>query len=468
MNTAKPSQDLGRPRYHFLPPANWMNDPNGCIQWQGSYHLFYQHNPHGAFWGTMHWGHAVSQDLVHWTHLPIALAPTPGGPDQGGCFSGCAVDNHGTPTLVYTGVDPQVQCIATSDDGLLTWQKHPSNPVLANPPTGVIAKDFRDPYVWREGQTWYMALGSGIENVGGVVLLYRSEDLLHWTYVQPLCTGHKDETGTIWECPNFFPLGGKHVLIISPIPLRRSIYFVGTYANHTFTPETRGELDLGGHYYAPQSFVDERGRRLMWGWLWEGRSGEAQRTAGWAGVMSLPRVLSLRPDGQLGMVPAPEVEVLRGKHQHHANMALPLAPRQATETMQGEALEIRAVFAPGAGAPYGLHLRRAPEGVEQTSVVYDPQTRTLAIDRNRASLDPATQHDTRSCPLELGPVEPLTLRIFLDHSVVEVFANERACLTSRIYPTRADSLGVLPFATQRAELSSLDIWEMRSIWDSAR
>src|SRR5688572_12844442 len=121
-----------RPQYHFLPPANWMNDPNGLIQWQGQYHMFYQYNPNGPFHGTIHWGHAISSDLVHWEHLPIALAPTPGGPDEDGCWSGCAVDDGGVPTFIYSGARNRVEraCLATSSDGLLTWEKYPGNPII--------------------------------------------------------------------------------------------------------------------------------------------------------------------------------------------------------------------------------------------------------------------------------------------------------------------------------------------------
>ncbi|MBZ0294813.1 MAG: glycoside hydrolase family 32 protein, partial [Anaerolineae bacterium] len=127
--------DHQRPQYHFLPPSNWMNDPNGLIQWNGQYHLFYQYNPHGPLWGTIHWGHAISDDLIHWADWPIALTPTLGGPDEAGCFSGCAVNHDGVPTLIYTGTrgerhDIQTQCIATSHDGLLTWETYSGNPVL--------------------------------------------------------------------------------------------------------------------------------------------------------------------------------------------------------------------------------------------------------------------------------------------------------------------------------------------------
>ena len=124
---SKMAADPHRPQYHFLPAANWMNDPNGPIYWQGQYHMFYQYNPNGAYWGDMHWGHAVSPDLVHWKHLPVALAPTAGGPDKDGVFSGCAIVDGGVPTVLYTGVNPEVQCLATSDDRLINWEKYYSS-----------------------------------------------------------------------------------------------------------------------------------------------------------------------------------------------------------------------------------------------------------------------------------------------------------------------------------------------------
>ena len=246
--------DLHRPRYHFLPPDGWTNDPNGVIQWEGRYHLFYQHNPHGPFWDTIHWGHAVSRDLVHWEDLPVALTPSPSGPDKDGCFSGCAVDDNGVPTLLYTGFADakQTQCLATSHDGLLTWEKFGGNPVLATPPGGVRPLDFRDPWVWREGDAWYMVLVSGLTSSGGgVALLYRSADLRHWERLPHLLTGEVETTGEVWECPNFFPLGDKHVLIVSVWPKHSVHYFVGAFADGRFSPETHGVLDPDGSFYAP-------------------------------------------------------------------------------------------------------------------------------------------------------------------------------------------------------------------------
>ncbi|MDQ3856015.1 MAG: glycoside hydrolase family 32 protein, partial [Chloroflexota bacterium] len=158
--------DPHRPQYHFLPPSAWLNDPNGLIQWKGRYHLFYQYNPKEPAWGVPHWGHAVSDDLVHWTDLPTALSPTPGGPDQDGCFSGCAVVHDGVPTIVYTGVrgDAQLPCIAESHDDLVTWEKYVGNPVIAAPPEGLDAVMYRDHSVWQEDGMWYQLVGSGLRD----------------------------------------------------------------------------------------------------------------------------------------------------------------------------------------------------------------------------------------------------------------------------------------------------------------
>ncbi|GAB4452963.1 MAG: glycoside hydrolase family 32 protein [Anaerolineae bacterium] len=457
--------DPHRPRYHFLPPANWMNDPNGMIQWQGRYHLFYQHNPDGPYWGNIHWGHAISDDLVRWEDWPIALAPTPGGPDKDGCWSGCAVDNDGIPTLLYTGVWPEVVCLATSADDLRTWAKPAGNPVIAGPPAGLETTGFRDPCVWREAGAWYMALGSGIKDAGGAVLLYRSRDLLRWDYVHPLLVGDGAETGVMWECPSFFALGDRHVLLVSVTPHAHTLCFVGTYQNHRFSPERMGRLDLGGCFYAPQTMRDDLGRRIMMGWLNEDRSDDAQRAAGWAGVQSLPRVLALQPDGALGMEPLPALRTLRGAHHHLTDVRLPPAADEALPGIQGDCLEIRAEFEPGSAGACGVALRRAPDGAEATLVGYDRSAGRLFIDRARASQREDADHHAEGGALDLRDSEALRLHIFLDRSVVEVFANGRACLTSRVYPTRPDSLGVGLFARGAgATVRALDAWTVRSIW----
>jgi beta-fructofuranosidase len=456
--------DPHRPRYHFLPPSNWLNDPNGLIQWQGQYHLFYQYNPFAPVWGSIHWGHAISDDLVHWRDLPIALAPTPGSVDEFGVFSGCAFNNDGVATVMYTGVGKdadgariELPCLATSaDDDLVRWQKYPSNPVIAAPPSGLELLGFRDHGVWKEDGTWYQVIGSGIRGVGGTVFLYRSADLVHWEHVHQICTGDQNQTGDMWECPDLFRLGDKHVLMVSPIPLRKTLYFVGSFREHRFEPQHQGVVDDGGYFYAPQSFTDDLGRRIVFGWLWEGRDESAQRAAGWAGVMTLPRVLMPRSDGALGVEPAPELRTLRRRHT------------SKLEEVHSAALEIVAEFLPSQATQYGLKVRCAPDGSEQTLIAYDPRSGWLSIDREHSSLEKSVQREPHGTHVNLAPDENLTLHIFVDHSVVEVYANSKACLTTRIYPRRADSLGVeLLMRDGSAHFQNLDMWEMSSIWQPA-
>jgi beta-fructofuranosidase len=467
--------DRHRPAYHFLPPANWMNDPNGLIQWRGRYHMFYQYNPNGAFWGTMHWGHAASRDLVRWEHLPIALAPGPEPYDDAGVFSGITLDHEGQPTIMYTATSgehfaPSV-ALAHGDEELLTWRKDPANPVLL-PAEGLDLTAFRDHTAWREEGWWYQLIGAGIRHAvqgeqaaeHGAVLLYRSRDLRSWEYLGVACEGEGGASGAIWECPDMFALGGRHVLLLSPIPLERAIYYTGSYDGRRFIPDGAfRELDPGGSLYAPQTFRDDQGRRIMFGWLREGRGVEAQRAAGWSGAMSLPRVLTLLPDGSLGQAPAAEVETLRGEHRGWADAPLPAGRSLAPDGLRGDRLEILATIDLGDALAAGVKVRATPDGEERTLVYFDRQAGRLVVDRSAASLDAETVRDQREVPLTLAPGEPLRLRVFVDRSVIESFANERACMASRVYPTRPDALGAELFADGGdARLVSLDVWQMES------
>ena len=423
-----------------------------------------------------HWGHAVSDDLVHWEHWPIALAPTPGGPDKDGCYSGCAVDNDGEPTLVYTGVFPQCACIATSTDGLMTWTKHPANPVIAGPPSGLTVLGFRDHAVWREADGWHQVIGAGIRGVGGTALHYTSPDLVNWVYRGQLLTGNAGHTNAMWECPDFFPLDGRHLLVVSAHPGATAVaYCAGPYVDGTFEGAYRGQVDLGASFYAPQSLLDDQGRRLMWGWLREGRTPAAQQAAGWSGVMSLPRVLSLDGSGRLQSAPAPEFATLRRQHRPFAALDLNGNRSHTLEGAAGTSLELVAEFAPSATGTVGLAVRSSPDGLEQTLSTYNFASDRLALDCQLSSLNLATDRGLSGGPLFRDGNAPLRLHVFLDGSVIEVFANGRAAAT-RVYPTRPDSVGVRVFghepkpserfATEEdLRLTSLNVWELGAIWD---
>nr|WP_239454196.1 glycoside hydrolase family 32 protein [Bacillus suaedaesalsae] len=319
--------DSHRLAYHIMTPRGWMNDPNGLIQFNGDYHVFYQHYPYDSKWGPMHWGHVVSSDLVHWKHLPIALAPSEHY-DTGGCFSGSAVDNNGTLTLIYTGHEEQnfpkeVQCIATSEDGI-HFLKYEHNPVISSPPPEG-SEDFRDPKVWKHDELWYMVVGTGKDEVGKA-LLYQSADLIKWEYRGVLAESD-GSLGYMWECPDLFKLQEKYILVLSPMKDGwQNRYLVGdlSYETGKYTKEAEHLLDYGFHFYAPQTFEDESGRRILIGWMDMWETTMPSQKNGWAGAMTLPRELTLSENGTLRIQPVKELEMLRKNEYtiraYHSNM----------------------------------------------------------------------------------------------------------------------------------------------------
>ncbi len=321
--------DPAFPRFHVRPPQGWLNDPNGPFRWQGRYHLFFQHNPDRAQHGDICWGHATSDDLCTWSYEPVALRPTPGGPDAGGCWSGCVVEDAGVPTAVYTGfVDDEATatiCLATStDDGLRDWTKD-DGPLLGAP-EGSSWLGFRDPFVFTHEGRRYAIVGAG--HTGGAkpaVLLYGCDDLRSWRYLGPLVdatdpVARVSAAADVWECPQLALVDGQWVLVVSlwvDKTLRGTAYLVGDLAPDgdglTFRPSHGGLVDHGSAFYAPAVLVEED-RVLLWGWAWEDRAEELAAAAGWAGALTWPRVLTLHPDGRLLSTPAPELHALRATH----------------------------------------------------------------------------------------------------------------------------------------------------------
>ncbi|GGD86795.1 glycoside hydrolase family 32 protein [Paenibacillus nasutitermitis] len=459
--------DLYRPIYHFMPERNWMNDPNGPLFYKGDYHLFYQHNPYSDQWDTMHWGHARSRDLIHWEHLPVALAPSN---DRGEhhCFSGCAViGDDGLPVIFYTSIGigernaatGAEQWMAVSHDDMLTWEKPAANPVMtADIHGGMVVTEWRDPYVWKENGVWLMVVGGSHEG-RGCALLYRSDNLRDWTFLHILHEGAEQ----IWECPNFFPLGDKHVLIYSPNgPVQ---YSIGSFnEDMTFTPEQSGIIDFSGWegYYAPNGLLDDKGRRVLWGWLPEASRGEFKGAAGWSGAQSLPRILSLDGEGGLRMEPAPELAVLRGTPVSLRDLRLS-GPDWDTG-VRGRAFEIAAEFELLSG-PIGISVLRSPDGQEETVFSIDPVDGVFTISRTRSSLSSEPHKTDVTGRIDLEGSSRVSLRLFVDHSVVEVFVNGRQCITARVYPVLESSEGVYIGVPRGAEalIHSMDIWPMRPI-----
>ncbi|PKN98495.1 MAG: glycosyl hydrolase family 32 [Chloroflexi bacterium HGW-Chloroflexi-4] len=451
-------QDPQHPQYHFAPPANWMNDPNGLIYWKGNVHLFYQYNPFEAEWGNIHWGHAVSKDMLHWKHLPIALWPDANGPDAGGCYSGCTVDNNGTPTIIYTGVYPETQCLATCPaDDLLYWQKRP-DPVIAAPPPDLQLEGFRDPCVWQEaGGEWRMVLGAGLTNIGGAVLIYRSKDLIDWQYLGILYSGNTHQpgglaTGTMWECPSFFPLGDKWVLILSvcgPQGTMYTIYYTGQYVVDRFVPDGPPRLldyGEGGCLYAPQTFVDRKSRRVLIGWLREARSVADQVYAGWSGTMSLPRLLFLSANGELCSTAMVETQLLRDQNESLTK------PNQLADTVRGANLELSIRIPPDTEKWSGVHLTLpgAKDEAEGILIGYDCVNSAVVLDcRHAGGLISAM-------PIKISGFQDQLLHVFVDGSVVEVFVEDQLPISARFYVSKPQALRVRVVGD-----AAVDLWKLK-------
>ena len=451
------ANDPLRPQYHLLPAANWMNDPNGPIFSNGQYHVFYQYNPNAAHWGDMHWAHAVSKDMVHWRHLPIALSPNPAGPDRDGCFSGSTVIRDGVPTILYTGVRStspsdatlrdgthnfhESQCIATSTDpDLRSWATSPT-PVIAGPPSGLAVTGFRDPCVWGDGQLWYMAIGSGFKSIGGAVLLYQSTDLRSWDYLHPLITGKGNgssaidpvDSGEMWECPDFFQLGKKHVLLYST---ERKVYWlVGHFdmKSLTFHPEKRGVLDTGA-FYAPKSMMDATGKRILWGWIPETRPEADYVRAGWAGSVALPRVLSLGHDNSLEMQPLPGLASLRTTPTPNPDLSF--------HDFSGE-IVIR-------------FNRSAPSA----SIIVGSSTQTYLEVRYSAADTSHIIVDGKAFEISGDHANVAEVHIFMDGSVIELFADKSLAHTKRIYALDLNDRISKVTVTQ---CSMASVWQLQPI-----
>ena len=436
------------PRYHLAPPLGWMNDPHP-IYFKGAYHMFYQYSfmPDNPYGGPHCWGHAVSKDLVHWQHLPPAITPRDHGiaPDRH-IWSGCLVDNQGVGTAIYTIENIDVWMSTSKDDDLRVFEKYAANPIIKGPPSGLeIEGGMRDPWVWMEPDAWYLAVGSGLkEGKKPVVLLYRSTDLRTWQYLHPLYVGDPDQgEGEFCECPTFFPLGDTYVLALS----HGATWTTGTFTDQRFHMEKRGRLGYG-RFYVPQTVLDGKGRRILWGWATEARDNEALKRAGWASMQTLPQVVSLAGDRTLRFDPAPELETLREAHYQQTDLLLgnTSTPIKNSRGMQ---LELQVVFARGSAPRFGLVLQ---DKTQLMCITYDTAANTLYCKE-------------QAMPLVLEPSEALTLRVFLDRSVVEVYANRRVFIVERIYPEDISAVEAGLFAEGGQTLvKQVDAWNMKSIW----
>lgn len=459
-----------RPAFHVTPTVGWINDPNGFSLYKGEYHLFYQYHPYDIHWGPMHWGHLKTKDFIKWERLPVVMAPDHPY-DEFGCFSGSAVElADGRHLLMYTGVlggpdeSPlrrQVQCLAVGDG--VDYEKYEGNPVIGPEllPEGNSPIDFRDPKIWwdEEDGCYYAVVGDRTADDSGAILLYTSPDGFSWSYVTTLdrC---ENRYGKMWECPDFFQVNGKWILITSPQEMEAQglefhkgndvICISGTYdkKNHQFTREAVTAVDYGLDFYAPQTVLTSDGRRVMIAWMQAWANSRFHHgIANWMGMFTLPRELSFA-NGRLVQNPVRELLQYRREPVFCRDVEVEGISRLGEiggvrlDDVSGRMLDMTVDVRPAEGQDIydAFVIRFARDDEYGTSLTYRPKKGTVLLDRGDSGFrfDVVTR---REAPVrDRGGV--IRLRLILDRFSAEIFINDgEQVMSACIYtPQEADGI----------------------------
>ena len=477
-----------RPRSHAMPPANWSNEPHGLTNANGTYHLFSQRQPNGPFLRQMHWGHYVSDDMVNWVPQRDALYPeiepgTTHGFDMKGIWAGDAVYDDGTIYAFYTsvnaggGFNPGIAIATAPAADSDNWTK--LGPIIDGR-----ADDFRDTSLWKVGDTWHMIIGAHGDG-SGTVVHYSSSDLMTWTH-HPNFTSipyeDMDVGSTIWEVPTFIELsGGKFVLVVNPIgdqvgrydkPLSvRARYWTGTFDNNTFTPDYTSpkNLDLFRGHISPTAERDQDGVIAAIGIVDERRNGIAQHNAGWTQTFSLPREWFLLPDNEtLGQRPYPGLTVLRDSQT--PQILAPLSTTDVTYTgLSSRHVEfVLDVDPTNSATQYGFEVFANEDRSEYSRVHYDTTSGNIVLDKTHMSTNPNVDGPAKVALIEdydeAAFGVPEKFHVFVDHSIVDVFINDRAAFSFRAYPEDLDSIRVNVYAAGGdGVFTDLEYWTLQNI-----
>ena len=462
-----------RPLFHLCARTGWMNDPNGLSRYGGQYHLFYQYHPYDSHWGPMHWGHAVSADLLRWKYLPAAMAPDMPY-DMEGCFSGSALTlPDGRHMLMYTSVakavgkdgvlrDVQTQSLAFGDG--VNYRKFEKNPVITarDLPEGGSPHDFRDPKVWQAGNVFRALIANDRPGEGGQMLLYESADLEHWTLKSVLAENH-NRLGLMWECPDLFRLDGRTVLLASAQDMlpqgfeyhngNGTFYLLGDIDPESgrFVEESNHAADYGIDFYAPQTILTPDGRRVMIGWMqnWDTCNLHTPSTP-WFGQMSLPRELSVK-NGILYQRPLRELEGRRGAMVEHVGVCLENG-EISLPGIEGRALDIELEIEPDGELFNRFAIRFAKDELYHTGVSFRPRESVLKVDRKFSGSRRAIIHQRRAkVNHQAGR---LKLRLILDRFSVEVFVNDGEQVMSATLNTRLSARRVTFFADGKLKFNA--------------
>ena len=466
--------DFSRPKYHIIPAANWTNETHGLIYHKGRYHIFNQKNGANLLLNTINWGHFSSPDLVSWTeHRPV-LGPEPGF-DERGIWSGHAVISDGKPVIVYTGGGQRMNGMGLAfpkDSNLLSWEKYSGNPVIKGPPQQYQRTDLRDPYLWKENDTWYMIIGYGVVENGvekGSLLLYKSTDLKKWDFVHLLFTGdpENDQSGVFWEMPVFWKMNGKYILLVNKVPYKGkpavALYWTGNFINEKFVPDHKApkRLEVVNRLLSPSIALDADGNTTAIAIIPDEIEVEAAYKQGWSHLYSIPRIWTLKNDS-VYQKPHPALEKLRENPAVFNNQIISPGKNLALSRSKHQ-VEIKAEINPGNSKKFGFIVGKNKDGSELTRIYYDFKKQEMIVDDTRSSKRAHIPLNVRSGKFNIDPKQKLEMHVFVDGSVVEVFINNKDAFTTRIFPLNKESTVVELFAEGgNIQLIKASVWNLKS------
>ena len=464
-------KDFWRQKYHIQGIVGLINDPNGFSQFNGKYHMFYQWNPLGTNHKNKTWAHSVSSDLLHWERMKTALRPDTWY-SKDGVYSGSAIVDDDKLYLFYTGnvKDSQgnresYQCLAVSSDGenFERWE-----PSIVNQPDGY-TRHIRDPKIWKKDGKFYAVIGIQSENLEGKAVLYSSENIKDWKFEGEIAGanhGKIKDFGFMWECPDYFQLKDektgeiKDLLVFSPQGLEpegdlyNNKYQTGYLFGKLDYEKTEFEIlsdfveiDRGHDFYAPQSMEDDKGRRIIVGWMGIPEEEDFPTVKNeWIHCLTLPRELKVI-DGKLYQLPIKEMESIRGEK-------IEFSGKMTGEVKVGTGVtyELKAKFT-DFNSDFGLKLRTGKNS--ETVLKFDYNDKKFVLDRTKGE-----QPDKRLRKVYLGNISELELTVFVDSSSVEVFINGgQEVFSSRIFPEK-DANGIIVFADKDVNVE-IQKWEWK-------
>ena len=481
----KLSSDPHRPFYHYVNPEARLNDPNGLSFWRGRWHLFYQAYPPEDT--RQHWGHAVSEDLIHWRDLPYAIYPNP----EEKSFSGAILIEEDRAIAMYHGTAAGNIVAVSSDPLLLNWEKLTGAAVIPRRKPGEPAQPYNvyDPCIWKKDGMYYSISGSTMPTGPArkplpAQYLFRSKDLVKWEYLHQFVEDDRfTMVGDDGACPYFWPIGDRHILLffshmsggqylLGDYDKQRDKFIATSHAKFNFGPSTPGGV------HAPSAFPDGKG-----GVITIFNVNPAKSTPGWNQLMTLPRRLTLASKDVLEVEPAGDIESLRYGHRRVENVSLPANQEIVLTNIHGNAAEYILEIEPSHAPLVELNVLRSPGKEEYTRIAFfrnrgyvisrartgDSFQSSVSLDTSYSSeLDSATSRAPETAQIAIARDEPLKLRVFVDKSIVEVFINGKQCIAARVYPGRSDSVGVsLRSQGRNSMLKSFDAWQMKSIYETA-